>query len=74
MIDYDSLLNNKEVEKIMNDTSHESWCMNCGNTQGVNHLGSQSCKICGKREWMDANSFRKYKEAQKQNFREMCKE
>jgi len=73
MIDYDSLLNNKTVEKIMNDTSHEGWCTDCGNTQGINHLGTQPCKVCGGRNWMDANSFRKYGDAQKQNFQEIGK-
>lgn len=67
MIDFDSLLNNKAVDEIMNDTSHEGWCINCGNTQGINHLGSQPCNVCGSRKWMDAVSFRKYREAQKSN-------
>lgn len=74
MIDYDKLLNNPKVDEIMNDTSHQCWCVNCGNTQGVNHLGSQPCKICGKREWQDANSFRKYREANKEDFKEIGKQ
>lgn len=67
----DKLLNNPTVEAIMNDTSHEGWCTNCGNTQGVNHLGSQKCINCGKSEWMDAYSFRKMREAQKDNLKEI---
>lgn len=70
-IDFDKLLNNPEVEKIMSDTSHECWCQNCGNTQGVNHLGSQPCNNCGARNWMNAESFRKYREANKNSFKEI---
>ncbi len=59
------------VDDIMNDTSHECWCLNCGHTQGVNHLGSQKCSQCGKNQWQDAYSFRKYREARKDNFKEI---
>ena len=42
------------MSDIMDDTSHESWCTDCGNTQGTNHLGSQACNVCGKSNWLDA--------------------
>lgn len=70
-IDFEKLLNNPEVEKIMNDTSHESWCGVCGNTQGTNHLGSQPCKNCGNRDWMDAESFRKFRKVKKDELKEI---
>ena len=67
-------MNKITSDDIMNDTSHECWCTNCGHTQGVNHLGSQQCIICGKHEWMDAYSFRKMREAQKDNYKEIGKQ
>lgn len=62
---------NLTVDDIMNDTSHESICTECGNIQGVNHLGSQKCVRCGKSKWLDAYSFRKKIEVQKQSFKEI---
>lgn len=59
----DKLLNNPTVDSIMNDTSHPCWCSNCGNAQGVNHLGSQACVKCGKRNWIDKASFEKCNKA-----------
>jgi len=69
----DNPIDKVTVDDIMNDTSHEGWCTNCGNTQGINHLGTQPCIICGKHEWMDAYSFRKMREAQKDNYKEIGK-
>lgn len=62
MIDVDKLLNNSDVERIMNDTSHESWCINCGNTQGTNHLGSQKCNNSGKEDCKHKKFWKVYSE------------
>ena len=41
----------------------ESWCLNCGHKQETDHLGSENCVKCNKRDWLDIYSWQKCQDA-----------
>jgi len=59
---------------MLGEAISPSWCLKCGYYQKTDHLGTQACRKCGSREWMDIESWERYVKANKAKFEQMGRE